>query len=185
METLARPKLIRRKAAKSVITQPCEKCGAEVNIYLVSATSETLRRGTCEACGQRAEKTDGPAALTLGVPHPLPAWHGLAPTYPCPCRIHQDPRGPPPGLFFRASNLRKADFCLRWFHFRRKLGKGKRPLAAVERDIAPYPVYIGNYPVGEGAQRFAVLQGDGQKGELKQGDQENQGITDFVDGRKK
>jgi hypothetical protein len=102
METLPRPKLIRRKPAKSVITQPCEKCGAEVNIHLVSATSEKLRGATCEACGQRAEKTNGPAVLTLGVHHPLPAWHGLAPTYPCPCPIQQAPRGPPPGAFFFA-----------------------------------------------------------------------------------
>ena len=68
----------------------------------------------------------------------------------------------------------KADFWLRRFHFRRKLGEGKGPLAAVERDIAPYPVFIGNHPVGEGAHRFAVLQGDEQKGELKQGGQEDQ-----------
>jgi len=79
----------------------------------------------------------------------------------------------------------KADFCLRWFHCRRKLGEGKGPLAAVERDIAPYPVFIGNHPVGEGAHRFAVPQGDEQKGELKQGGQEHQEITNPVDGRKK
>jgi len=65
----------------------------------------------------------------------------------------------PRGLF-RPVNLRIADFCLRWFQFRRKLGEGKGQLAAVERDIAPYPVFIGNHPVGEGAHRFAVPQGD-------------------------
>jgi hypothetical protein len=86
---------------------------------------------------------------------------------------------------FAVCLLRKADFRLRWFHFRRKLGEGKRPLAAVEREIAPYPVFIGNHPVGEGAHRFAMLQGDGQKGELKQGGQENQEITEFADGQKK
>ena len=30
-----------------------------------------------------------------------------------------------------------------------------------------------------------MLQGDGQKGELKQGGQENQEITEFADGQKK
>lgn len=59
METLSRPKLMRRKVAKSVITKPCEKCGAEVNLHLVSTTPKKLWRGTCEACGQRAESGDG------------------------------------------------------------------------------------------------------------------------------
>ena len=57
MESQPGLKLIRRKTAKSVITRPCEKCGAEVNMHLVSATSEKLRRGKCEACGLRAENT--------------------------------------------------------------------------------------------------------------------------------
>jgi hypothetical protein len=57
MEASRRPKLIRRKAAKSVLTQACEKCSAQVNLHLVSTTPMKIWRGTCEACGQRAEKT--------------------------------------------------------------------------------------------------------------------------------
>jgi|GEM_PF-149402 len=59
MEDQRRPKLIRRKAAKSVIIQPCEKCAAQVNLHLVSIAPKKLWRGTCEACGEKAEKTDG------------------------------------------------------------------------------------------------------------------------------
>ena len=58
MEALERPKLVRRKAAQSVVSQACEKCAAEVNLHLVSTTPKKLWRGTCEACGQKAEMTD-------------------------------------------------------------------------------------------------------------------------------
>jgi DNA invertase Pin-like site-specific DNA recombinase len=58
MEASRRPKLIRRKATKSVVTQACEKCSAHVNLHLVSTTPKKLWRGTCEACGERAERTE-------------------------------------------------------------------------------------------------------------------------------
>jgi hypothetical protein len=57
METLAKPKLMRRKAAKSVVTQACEKCAAQVNLHLVSSAPK-IWRGTCDACGERMEKSD-------------------------------------------------------------------------------------------------------------------------------
>jgi DNA invertase Pin-like site-specific DNA recombinase len=58
MESEGRQKLVRRKATQSVVTQACEKCAAELNLHLVTTTPKKLWRGTCEACGQRAEKTD-------------------------------------------------------------------------------------------------------------------------------
>jgi DNA invertase Pin-like site-specific DNA recombinase len=45
-------------SAQSVVSQECEKCAAQVNLHLVSTTPKKLRRGTCEACGQKAEMTD-------------------------------------------------------------------------------------------------------------------------------
>jgi DNA invertase Pin-like site-specific DNA recombinase len=54
-----KPKLMRRKSAKSVITKTCEKCSAEVNLHLVSTTPENLYRGKCEACGDQAQVTEG------------------------------------------------------------------------------------------------------------------------------
>jgi DNA invertase Pin-like site-specific DNA recombinase len=59
MEELSRPRLMRRKAAQSVVSQPCQKCAAQVNLHLVSTTPKKLWRGTCEACGQKAEIIDG------------------------------------------------------------------------------------------------------------------------------
>jgi DNA invertase Pin-like site-specific DNA recombinase len=59
MEALAKPKVTRRKAAQSVVSQECEKCAALVNLHLVSTTPKKLRRGTCESCGQKAEMIDG------------------------------------------------------------------------------------------------------------------------------
>jgi len=53
-----KPRLMRRKSAKSVITQDCEKCSAEVNLHLVSTTPE-IYRGKCEACGEQAQVTEG------------------------------------------------------------------------------------------------------------------------------
>jgi len=49
---------MRRKSAKSIITKTCEKCSAEVNLHLVSTTPE-IYRGGCEACGEKAQVTDG------------------------------------------------------------------------------------------------------------------------------
>jgi DNA invertase Pin-like site-specific DNA recombinase len=51
----AKPKLIRRKSAKSVITQTCENCSAQVNLHLVSAKPEALYSGKCESCGERVQ----------------------------------------------------------------------------------------------------------------------------------
>lgn len=59
MQECLRPKLMRRKAAQSVVSQPCEKCAAQVNLNLVSTTPKKLWRGTCETCGQKAKMTDG------------------------------------------------------------------------------------------------------------------------------
>ncbi len=56
MERPQELKLIRRPA-KSVITQPCEQCAAQVNLHLVS-TKPRIWRGKCEACGQRADRTE-------------------------------------------------------------------------------------------------------------------------------
>jgi DNA invertase Pin-like site-specific DNA recombinase len=56
MET--KPKLMRRRSAKSVITKTCEKCSAQVNLHLVSTTPE-IYRGECEACGEKAQMTEG------------------------------------------------------------------------------------------------------------------------------
>jgi DNA invertase Pin-like site-specific DNA recombinase len=53
-----KPKLMRRKSAKSVITETCEKCSAQVNLHLVSTTPE-IYRGECEACGEKAQATEG------------------------------------------------------------------------------------------------------------------------------
>jgi DNA invertase Pin-like site-specific DNA recombinase len=50
-----KPKLIRRKSAKSVITQTCENCSAQVNLHLVSAKPEPLYSGKCESCGERVQ----------------------------------------------------------------------------------------------------------------------------------
>jgi DNA invertase Pin-like site-specific DNA recombinase len=48
-------KMAKRKAAKSVITQTCANCSAQVNLHLVSATPEPLYSGTCESCGERVQ----------------------------------------------------------------------------------------------------------------------------------
>jgi DNA invertase Pin-like site-specific DNA recombinase len=46
-----------RKAAQSVISQPCEQCAAQVDLHLVSFRPKRWR-GTC-ACGEKAEKIEG------------------------------------------------------------------------------------------------------------------------------
>lgn len=53
-----KPKLMRRRSGKSVITKTCEKCSAQMNLHLVSATPE-IYRGECEACGEKAQVTEG------------------------------------------------------------------------------------------------------------------------------
>ena len=58
MEELSRPKLMRRKGAQSVVSQPCQKCAAQMNLHLFSISPKKIWHGTCEACGQRAERTD-------------------------------------------------------------------------------------------------------------------------------
>jgi hypothetical protein len=44
METLARKKVIKRKAAQSVLLQDCEKCAAQVNLHLVTSKPKKLYR---------------------------------------------------------------------------------------------------------------------------------------------
>jgi DNA invertase Pin-like site-specific DNA recombinase len=61
-----KPKLMRRKSAKSVITKTCEKCSAEVNLHLVSTTPENLYRGKCEGCGEQAQATEGKSQKVIG-----------------------------------------------------------------------------------------------------------------------
>jgi hypothetical protein len=41
MEALAKPKVARRKAAQSVISQECGKCAAQMNLHLVSSHPES------------------------------------------------------------------------------------------------------------------------------------------------
>jgi DNA invertase Pin-like site-specific DNA recombinase len=62
METQASAKFIRRRAAKSIVTESCEKCAAQVNLHLVSTAPKKLWRGTCEVCGQKAERNDAQAS---------------------------------------------------------------------------------------------------------------------------
>jgi DNA invertase Pin-like site-specific DNA recombinase len=54
-----KPKLMRRRSGKSVITKTCEKCSAQVNLHLVSTTPENFYRGKCEACGELAQVMEG------------------------------------------------------------------------------------------------------------------------------
>jgi DNA invertase Pin-like site-specific DNA recombinase len=44
-------------AYKSMIQRPCEQCGAEVNLHLVSITP-SIWKGKCESCGQRMTAQD-------------------------------------------------------------------------------------------------------------------------------
>jgi DNA invertase Pin-like site-specific DNA recombinase len=53
-----KPRLIKKKSAKSLNTRTCEKCSSQVNLHLVSTTPE-IYRGKCESCGEKAQVTEG------------------------------------------------------------------------------------------------------------------------------
>jgi DNA invertase Pin-like site-specific DNA recombinase len=47
-----------RRAIKTILSQPCEGCGAEMNLHNVSM-NPPIWRGTCESCGLKAEIGEG------------------------------------------------------------------------------------------------------------------------------
>ncbi len=47
-----------RRAVRTIITQPCQGCGSEMNLHNVSM-NPAIWRGTCESCGLKAEISGG------------------------------------------------------------------------------------------------------------------------------